>query len=286
MSHSRTEFTDEQKADIYVRDHGTCCFSGKSLWILDHGVSPTWEVDWVDHVRPSARGGRAKIENGVCASYTFNAKKRANGADNVYFFRNGSPTAAFFRYHGALSPELSAQLVRLGRLHRSDWYFNRCLFNVFLAYEYRCWKDWHGSTPKRTDNYWLKAAWKRLCLYQQKIDREGPLPMEDRGILPSAQSTDVSQMLSLRGCTSERTFLASIEDLYPAYRQNLRLFQRYWEAKGDKGRLRIITQAERNTMTSPLLLKVIRSHYAFAIASRSLPFSTIRRSARSDTALG
>jgi hypothetical protein len=198
MGHKRTEFTDRQKAEIYVRDHATCCFSGKSLWILDHGVSPTWEVDWVDHVRPSTRGGKAEIENGVCASYTFNMKKRANGADNIYFFRNGAPTTVFCQYYGELSPELSVQLVRLGRLQASDWYFNRCLFNVFLAYEYRCRKNRYGSTPKRTDSYWLTAAWKRLRLFQQ--------------------------------------------------------------------------------MTSPLLLKMIRSHYAFATQPQALPSARIRKS--------
>ncbi len=41
MARPRDEFTDRQKAEIFVRDRALCCFSGKSLWALDYGAGPT-----------------------------------------------------------------------------------------------------------------------------------------------------------------------------------------------------------------------------------------------------
>jgi len=54
MAHKRTEFTDNQKAKIFSRDRATCAFSGISLWFLDLGIRSNWQVDWVDHILPSA----------------------------------------------------------------------------------------------------------------------------------------------------------------------------------------------------------------------------------------
>ena len=56
MGHKRTEFTENQKAEIFSRDRATCAFSGISLWFLDVGIGSNWQVDWVDHILPSAAG--------------------------------------------------------------------------------------------------------------------------------------------------------------------------------------------------------------------------------------
>ena len=45
MAHKRTDFTSAQKAAIFVRDHATCAFSGKSLsgsWITARHRSRRW----------------------------------------------------------------------------------------------------------------------------------------------------------------------------------------------------------------------------------------------------
>ncbi len=73
-----------------------CAFSGISLWFLDNGIKSNWQVDWVDHIKPSASGGRANISNGICASNLFNAKKRDNSHDNIYFVKNGNLTEPYF----------------------------------------------------------------------------------------------------------------------------------------------------------------------------------------------
>lgn len=91
----RTNFSENQKAAIYARDHATCAFSGISLWIFGYGIRPNYEMDWADHIKPSAKGGTSSLENGVCASHTFNSKKKDNGSDNVFFFQNGKITPAY-----------------------------------------------------------------------------------------------------------------------------------------------------------------------------------------------
>lgn len=78
MASANNGFTDKQKAAIFVRDRATCCFSGANLWLLDAPLRVGWQSDWVDHRKPKSRGGMADIENGVCASHTFNMKKRNN----------------------------------------------------------------------------------------------------------------------------------------------------------------------------------------------------------------
>jgi len=59
MAHIRTEFSDRQKAEIFARDRATCCFSGANLWLLDAPLRPGFQMGWVDHIRPSSRGGKA-----------------------------------------------------------------------------------------------------------------------------------------------------------------------------------------------------------------------------------
>lgn len=56
MRAKRAEFTDQQKAEIYVRDRALCSYSGLSLWLLDDGASDIFNIDWVDHYLPAARG--------------------------------------------------------------------------------------------------------------------------------------------------------------------------------------------------------------------------------------
>jgi hypothetical protein len=109
MAHKRKNFTDIQKAQIFVRDRATCCFSGANLWLLDSPLRPGIETDWVDHVLPSARGGGNDIDNGVCASRTYNSLKRHNTDDNFYLFKNGLPTVGFSQRRRALSKTASGR---------------------------------------------------------------------------------------------------------------------------------------------------------------------------------
>jgi hypothetical protein len=123
--HKRTDFSDKQKSLIYERDRAICAFSGKSLWILDYGVNPLWDMDWADHIKPSKRGGESSLKNGICSGAFFNSKKRDNSWDNIYFFKDGKPTSHYYFVHGEISENLGKILIRNKSIHFSDWYLNR-----------------------------------------------------------------------------------------------------------------------------------------------------------------
>src|SRR6185369_4434588 len=159
--HKRTDFSDKQKAAIYQRDKAICAFSGKSLWILDYGVTPLWDMDWVDHIKPSKRGGESTVENGICASAFYNSKKSDNSRDNAYLFKDGIPTANYYYCHGDIPSEIARILNRNKSLHYSDWYLNRAFarFNLILGRMRR--KD-RGMADVRGEEYYAKASLKML----------------------------------------------------------------------------------------------------------------------------
>lgn len=157
IENMRENFTDLQKAEIFVRDHALCGFSGKSLWILDHGVSPTFDVDWVDHIKPASRGGSNDIGNGICASYRFNSKKRANSNDNQYFFLAGRATGYFYYFYEVIPDHVFEHIERFSKAHISDWYFNRALsrFMHGLDSMYQASLGVHYS---RGSQYWARSS--------------------------------------------------------------------------------------------------------------------------------
>ncbi len=168
MARNRTEFTDKKKAEIFKRDRATCCFSGANLWLLDAPLRYTWEADWVDHIHPASRGGESEIENGVCASATFNVKKRNNSADTAYLFEHGLPTTLYYSLHGPPSPELHERLDRMSRLQDADWFFNRMINSVYLALNYLCWSKHWDELPDRKDDHWLNAAFNKLNEFRKR----------------------------------------------------------------------------------------------------------------------
>src|SRR5207302_7983136 len=97
-----SNFTDRQKAELFVRDHATCAYTGKSLWLLDYGADPYFEVDWADHRRPVARGGTSTLANGVCASWGANFAKSDSLKRHACMFRFGRATPAYLRDHGSV----------------------------------------------------------------------------------------------------------------------------------------------------------------------------------------
>jgi hypothetical protein len=91
-----------------------CCYSAKSLWLLDYGaVGGSWE--WVDHLKPAARGGKATIENGLCASWIYNKLHRDNQA-RMPLFVGGKPTLDFLTYFGRIPDAVAKHLQRFSTL--------------------------------------------------------------------------------------------------------------------------------------------------------------------------
>ncbi|MGB0774484.1 MAG: HNH endonuclease [Akkermansiaceae bacterium] len=230
MAHARKNFTDNQKAQIYVRDRATCCFSGANLWLLDAPLSPGNQFDWVDHVQPSAKGGSSDVSNGVCASHTFNAKKRDNSADTFYLFQHGIPTSDYYEIFGALTATQQKRQHRLANLAVEDWFFNRAIAWINHAMHDRCYRDFYDCSHKRDANYWLHAAYKKLLTYQKK---QGSKSLEDRGIV-SSPTTLMTTWLTLRNSQTFDDLRAVEEALFPCYRRNYHCWALYfWDSESD-----------------------------------------------------
>ncbi|WP_324733302.1 HNH endonuclease [Pseudomonas paeninsulae] len=206
----RLEFSDAQKAEIFVRDRGVCAFSGKSLWMLDYGVSPTYGIDWVDHIIPAARGGDNSTENGVCASHFYNSKKRDNSNDNKFMFRNGRPTSYFFYFYETLPLNIADHLSRFSQAQPSDWYFNRALFRFMLGVASIRARE-TGKVNKRDENYYAKSTlkilnkWKYLAMGSKSIHLRGLAPEnctdDQLALLKIAQFNDQEQLAEhMRAC--------------------------------------------------------------------------------------
>jgi len=221
MARKHEEFTDVQKAAIYKIDRATCCFTGANLWLLDAPFRVGWESDWIDHSRPISRGGKAKDDNGVCASSTFNMKKRNNSADTTYLFRYGHPTALYFELFGEPDTPVTNRLQRLAMLEEPDWYFNRAITWVFEALNYQ----WAKPGYKRTDEYWFKAAHKKLVAFR-KI-RGKCASLEERGIITNPSETQ-GILLSIRECVTPKSMQKKALQLSSQYSRNSKIWWEYF----------------------------------------------------------
>ncbi len=258
MAHARTEFSDAQRAEIFVRDRATCCFSGANLWLPDAPLRPGYERDWVDHVRPSARGGRSEAANGVAACHTFNAKKRHNGADNVYLFNEGRPTARYFAIFGPLAEAQIARLQRMERLLPEDWYWNRAIGLVLLAFDQDWERDRYDAAPVRDSAYWFSAAYRKLALYQRL---RGSSSLEARGVVdfPDAKQ---SVWLSLRAAESVEHMRIIVSPLYRKFVANANAWTDYFEDWTTVQEQRqALRRAERSTgLTDDTLECILNDH--------------------------
>lgn len=226
MPTANKPFTDKQKAEIFVRDRATCCFSGANLWLLDAPLRHGWESDWADHVKPLSRGGKSEpYKNGVCASATFNVKKRNNSADTTYLFRNGHPSPLYYELYGLPSVATIERLQRLASLRFPDWYFNRAINWILQAFDYKCWKKNYQTLPSRDDKYWFRAAYEKLLVFQASENSFGSL--EERGIIQSPSELQ-QVLLSLRGSKTLGSFTRRALDIYPAFKINSEAWYEYF----------------------------------------------------------
>lgn len=228
----RLEFTDKQKAEIFVLDRATCAFSGKSLWVLDYDLCPTYDVDWVDHIKPATRGGDNSIENGVCASSFFNAKKKDNSHDNLYFFFRGEPTKYFWQFYEFLPERISQNLKRFERLHWTDWYANRALWMFMIALEYR-YNPYlkNGQKQKRDDVYYAKACLKRALAWQRMVEAENIEAIQERGLVPTVPSPEQKLLLSVLESSELNEVTDLLDQAFPSYEANCEVFLAFTDQK-------------------------------------------------------
>lgn len=253
IKRQRTNFTSRQKAEIFARDHATCAFSGVSLWILDQGLTPEWDNDWADHLKPSAKGGESSIENGVCVSSTFNFKKRDNGHDNMCFFRNGRITREYVRVFGLPDQSVLNDLRSRASIVPADWYFNRALGNSLVALEWR-FRELRGARRySRDDEYWIRAATRQHREWQRRRDTRD---YTSRGLATStAYGSRKLQELEL--VESEAQYREWFESIAPTYLATSRVLHAFDVANSDVIRQAVLAAAEREADVNPEVVKAL-----------------------------
>jgi hypothetical protein len=245
---------DKLRAAVFARDKGICAFSGLSLWILDYGT-PLWHHDWPDHIRPVTRGGKDTLDNLVCASFFYNAKKRSNGADNVYLFKNGLPTEQYFWLHLELSAEQAEIIRRHARLDEADWYFNRALSSVCIALQL----EWSGTDAVRNVDYWLRAAWKRLVIWRRMVGDTDASAFVRRGLVRFPEAPDIRLMLELANVT-EAGLRKVYRPLMRHFRANANCLDKFALAGTHKARVAALFEAEQHDYATEPLRAALRSN--------------------------
>lgn len=209
-----SNFTDTQKAQLYVRHRATCVYSGEKLWILDSGANPYFSIDWADHIFPVSLGGSSTLDNGVCASYQCNIEKKDKTETPGFLFYDGKATKYFYELHTTLPRKISHDLDRFSKLHHSDWYFNRAIFRTLLGVDHL-----HNGIGVRTrDNlYYAKASLKIIEKWRRIIHKEMVATLEERGLAPINPSLDQKLLLDIREVLNIEDILSIMKKLLPIY---------------------------------------------------------------------
>jgi hypothetical protein len=212
-----SNFTDAQKAELYVRHRATCVYSGEKLWILDGGASPHFVIDWADHIFPVSKGGLSTLENGVCASWYHNSEKGNKTEVPGFLFYEGKPTKLFHRLYISVPRAMARDLKRFAKLHSSDWYFNRALFRVLLGVDYL-----HNGIGVRTrdDLYYSAAALKAISKWRKIVLKEEVATLEERGLVSGQLLPDQLLLLDVREAVSVGEIRKIMKRLLPTYGTN------------------------------------------------------------------
>ncbi|MBL0932419.1 MAG: HNH endonuclease [Alphaproteobacteria bacterium] len=204
-------FSEAQKAEIYRLDRATCSYSGLSLWIADHGIDPAYTIDWADHIKPLAKGGRSTIDNGAAASWYHN-RLIGDSARRIYLYRRGAPTSDFRWFHGVAPIEVQTNLSRFALLETADWYMNRALWHLSLAVEHRL-DARSGIRRARDVDYYCAAALRKLEVWRRICDAEGTASIEKRNLAPRKKEPDQLILLSARTMTTTLQLRRMVSDL-------------------------------------------------------------------------
>ena len=224
---ARTNFTDRQKAEIYTLDRATCAYSGRSLWLIDHGIDGKYIADWADHVKPASKSGKSSLENGVCASWFYNYT-RGDGISAPLLFYRGKPTPAYLYIFNQIPETIASNLHRFKKLHYSDWYLNRAIFRFSLGLNWltNCRQ---GKKYSRDDKYYARASFKILLQWRALVAREKIHSLEDRGIIPAKLTGDQKLLLRLREASSENELKMLMKELLPFHEAS----RKVWESLED-----------------------------------------------------
>lgn len=208
-----SNFTDSQKAEIFVRDRAICAYTGEKLWILDGGATPSFPVDWADHIHPVAQGGTSTIENGICAGWKSNYEKRDNLTSPPVLFCCGQPTTYYLETHPQVPQDIASYLNRMASLSRSDWFFNRALFRLLLGVDYHA----GDRSGKRDDRYYASASFRAIEKWRKLRERENVPALHDRQLTPPNPTPDQMLMLEVAQVDSADAIRQLMKQLLPHY---------------------------------------------------------------------
>ena len=170
-------------------------------------------------------GGKSDDINGVCASATFNMKKRNNSADTTYLFRNGQPTPLYYELFGPPPSTVTERLRKMANLKSPDWYFNRSITWILQALHYKCWSPYWDKKPVRDDKYWFKAAFNKMEEFRAIAGSF--LSIEERCLIGSP-TNEQAILLSLRDSYSLESFTKQALELFPAFQTNSKVWDEYF----------------------------------------------------------
>ena len=216
MPSQRKKFTDRQRAEIFVLDRALCSFTGKSLWRLDYGAAPS-SADQIDHIKPAAKGGKADIANGACASWLYNWARRSQETP-IYLFQRGKPTVDFFTHHGVIPDGIAEHLRRFTALHWSDYYFNRAVSCVLAAANQQGQRRVNGEQFSRNREYWATNALQHLEKWSAGTPET--TPFHSRNLVPASPWKDHMALLELTSASSVAAVKKIIARLVPYTRQS------------------------------------------------------------------
>ena len=213
----RTNFTNDQKAEIFALDRATCSYSGRSLWISDYGIDPRYSVDWVDHVDPASLGGTSSVENGAAACWVENYL-RGNAKRRVLLFHRGIPMAGHTFHVGRIDPDVLENLLRFRHLDPSDWYLNRAMWHVWISLVYEYDRS-RGRKRARGFDYYARAAVKMLSTWRRRMDRGSVADLKTRNLLRPHLEPDQAELLSVRALTTPEAIVRLMKALYPSFEE-------------------------------------------------------------------
>jgi hypothetical protein len=256
---ARTNFTDSQRAEIFVLDRATCSYSGRNQWIADYGIDPSYAIDWADHLQPSSRGGPSTVENGAAASWLVNYL-RGNSQQRLLLFHRGLPTADHAFHGGSIDQIVVANLVRFQRLHASDWFLNRAMWHIWIAMVLQYQRE-TGLKRARDYNYYAGAALKALNNWRRLAERDSITTLEKRRLVVREPAPDQLMLLQARETTSLSTITKLMKELYPIYKASANLIDALSQAE-DLSQLDKVVAVAGSEKRVPKRIKVRVLKYA------------------------
>lgn len=221
-SRTKTQFNDQQRAEIFRRGRGVCAFCGKNLWILDEGISPFSDQDWADHIRPVTSKGESSEGNGICACSTCNSKKSNNSRDKLYILtKNGRPSYYHYVWSRAqLDETMADSLSRHSELELKDWFLNRAFSNAFWHMN----NLWEAVNRKRRKKHWYGASWTFLKKWKRELGDMKPAEavrdLRRRGLIPFHARSDIKQMTAVCTAGTKTECFRALDQLYEFFRDS------------------------------------------------------------------